>query len=87
MTMSRLAKTIVVLFAIMTACAYVQAQDGLAGELDDLLGLGGDDAAPAQEAKPAEAAEKVNRPSRSARKPVFRALFYNLFAMSVQIDI
>ena len=81
MTMSRLAKTIVVLLAIMTACAYVQAQDGLAGELDDLLGLGGDDAAPAQEAKPAEkveeaapaAAEKVEEAVAEAAEKVEEA--------------
>ena len=74
MTMSRLAKTIVVLFAIMTACAYVQALDGLAGELDDLLGLGGDDAAPAQEAKPAEVAEKAEEAAPAAAEKAEEAV-------------
>ena len=39
----------------MIVCSSAWAQDGLAGELEDLLGLGGDDAAPAVEA----VAEKI----------------------------
>ncbi len=44
------------LFALIAFCPVVHAQDGLAGELDDLLGLGGAAPAPAAaEAKPADA--------------------------------
>ena len=60
MSMMRLAKTTVVLLAIMAVSTSVQAQDGLAGELDDLLGLGGGEEAVAPAAEKAEeVVEKV----------------------------
>jgi general secretion pathway protein D len=55
------------LFALIAFCPVVHAQDGLAGELDDLLGLGGAAPAPAAaEAKPAEAGAPAPAPAAAA---------------------
>ena len=74
MTMTRLAKSTLVLISIMMACSSAWAQDGLAGELDDLLGLGGGDdvaapaAAPAAEAPAAKAEEAAPAAEAVAEK-------------------
>lgn len=60
MDISRLLKISATALCAFALCGVARAQDGLAGELDDLLGLGGDDAgdvfaAPAAEQAPAAA--------------------------------
>ena len=60
MKMTGLAKTTAMFFAVLATCSLANAQDGLAGELEDLLGIG--DAQPAEgaaEAKVEEVAEKA----------------------------
>ena len=70
MDMSRLLKISATVLCAFALCGVVRAQDGLAGELDDLLGLGGDDAGDGLFAAPAEAAPAAEAPAAAEEAPV-----------------